>query len=141
MRPAFALIAPLVLVAACATTGETAPPAAAACPPTRGWSAFVNAMPGPGPGAQPALIVTGEAEVFGGQTVSLSAGPADRMMPPGQRMVLTVEPGPGIPGAPSGWVQVRGEIRPALTRYREILITCQGKQLGRIAGDAVTVAH
>jgi|EndMetStandDraft_4_1072995.scaffolds.fasta_scaffold16912_4 type IV pilus biogenesis protein CpaD/CtpE len=122
----------LATLAGCATT----PPAAStACPATRNWTAFINAMPGPG--AQPSLIVTGEANVPGGMQAVLRPGPTDRMMPPGQRLVLATEPG----GGASGWQPVRAEIAPALPTYREVIVTCDGQRVWRIEGAAIETAH
>lgn len=113
-------------LAACAPLADEAAPAVK-CPPTRGWTAFINAMPGPG--AVPTLIVTGEVEVPQGQAASLLAGPTDRMMPPGQRFALSLVPG----GGTGGWREVRAEIKPALPAYREVLIACDGNEIGRIS--------
>ncbi len=138
-RPVLALLlaAPL---AACATYGTghdedeamTDEPAQA-CPQTRNWTAWVNAMPGPG--AVPTLIVTGEADVPEGMTVSLREGPLDRMMPPAQRFVLTMTAGEGA----SGWQPVRASIAPAQTAYRAVIIGCDGQEIARI--DQVQTAY
>lgn len=130
LSPALALLA----LAACATT-EAAPPPAPACPPTRDWSAWIDAMPGPG--SQLRLIVTGEADVPAGLRATLKPGPMDRMMPPGQRIVLALEPGKG----PSGWQQVRAEIKSNAALYREVIVTCGGEQVWRIEGSTIETAH
>lgn len=111
-------------LAACATTPEQG--AAPSCPETRNWSAHINAMPGPG--AQPTLIVSGEANVPTGRTATLSVGPTDRMMPPGQRFALALAPSSG----PSGWQQVRAEIKPSLDAYSSVIIGCEGQEVARI---------
>lgn len=100
------------------------------CPSaSRNWVAFINAMPGPG--ARPALIVTGEVEVpRGGLVPRLLVGPTDRRFPPGQRFRLTLEP---EAGAPSGWREVRGEIRPSLPAYGEVIIGCEAEVVARIS--------
>lgn len=115
-----------------ATSGESAA-AAPACPGTRNWTAHVNAMPGPE--ARPSLIVTGEVDVPRGFVPVLRAGPTDRMMPPGQRMSLSLEAGSG----PAGWQAVRAEVVPALPQYREVRVACGGATVAVLA-DIVT-AH
>lgn len=128
-----ALLAPL---AACSPAPADTPPPpepVAACPPTRNWTAWINAMPGAG--AVPTLIVTGEAEIPAGMVATLTEGPLDRMMPPGQRFNLALAPGSG----PSSWQQVRAEVKPAQTAYRMVLIGCDGKEIARI--DEVGTAH
>ena len=116
----------LPLLAACVTADGTEG-AAAACPETRGWAAWVNLMPGPG--ATPTLIVTGEARVRAGSTVALTVGPTDRMMPPGQRFALNVVNGGGV----AGWRAVRGEVKSALPDYREVIVGCDGVTVARIS--------
>lgn len=134
-RPAFALaLSPLVLLSACATKPPEGPPTAI-CPQTRNWTAWINAMPGPG--AVPTLIVTGEAEIPAGMAATLSPGPLDRMMPPGQRFTLVLAPGSG----PAGWQQVRAEVKPAQSAYRVVLIGCAGKEIGRVEGSDIETAQ
>ncbi|MCB2079258.1 MAG: hypothetical protein KDE55_16375 [Novosphingobium sp.] len=125
-------------IAACATNGEPMPPqTTVTCPPTRGWNAWINAMPGPG--AVPTLIVTGEVNLPPGTRAELSPGPLDRMMPPAQRFTLSLEPGPRGGPAPGGWTQVRGEVKPALGEYRAVLVGCDGKEIAKIS--PVGTAH
>lgn len=123
MRPAPLLILPLL--AACVTADGAG--SAAACPETRGWAAWINDMPGPG--ATPTLIVSGEAKLTAGTAATLTPGPTDRMMPPGQRFTLVLRKGSG----PGGWQPVRGEINPALPDYREVIVGCEGNTLVRIS--------
>lgn len=108
--------------------GDRQPDPIATCPDqTRGWTAWINAMPGPG--ATPTLIVTGEAFVPAGTAATLSAGPTDRMMPPSQRFTLALS---SRPDAPGGWQQVRGEITPALAQYRSVIVGCDGEAVATI---------
>ncbi len=103
---------------------EAGVPPVATCPSeTRGWTAWISAMPGPN--ATPSLIVTAEAFVPAGTAATLSAGPTDRMMPPSQRFTLALS---SRPDAPGGWQEVRGTISPALAEYRSVMVGC---------GDAV----
>jgi len=118
-------------LAACATTPEDG--GASSCPETRGWTAHINAMPGPG--AVPTLIVSGQANVPAGRTATLAVGPTDRMMPPGQRFTLSLTPS----SAPSGWQEVRGEIKPALSSYSSVIIGCEGQEVARITD--IQTAH
>jgi hypothetical protein len=127
------IIAALLPLAACATApGDDAP---SGCPPGRDWRAWIDAMPGPG--AQPRLIVSGQVDIPAGMTATLRPGPLDRMMPPGQRFTLELAPG----GGPSGPQQVRGEVKPALPQYREVIVTCGGEAIGRVDGSAIETAH
>lgn len=119
------------VLAACATPAEQG--GAPACPETRGWTAFINAMPGPG--AVPTLIVTGEANLPAGRTATIVIGPTDRMMPPGQRFTLSLAPS----SAPSGWQEVRAEIKPALSAYSSVIIGCEGQEVARITD--IQTAH
>ncbi|HVR90540.1 MAG TPA: hypothetical protein VHG29_05545 [Novosphingobium sp.] len=121
-------LAPLLtlpLLAACVTTDGAQ--SAANCPETRGWAAWINDMPGPG--ATPTLIVAGEAKLPAGTVAILTPGPTDRMMPPGQRFTLVLRKGSG----PGGWQPVRGEIKPALPDYREVIVGCGGAIVARIS--------
>lgn len=107
---------------------ETGVPVAQTCPAeTRGWTAWVNAMPGPD--AKPTLIVSGEAFVPAGAKATLTAGPTDRMMPPSQRFVLALE---SMPEAEGGWQQVRVEVTPAMPQYRSLMIGCGGEGIATI---------
>lgn len=130
------LIAALLPLAGC-TPADPAPtpppPTEAVCPPSRGWQAWIDAMPGPG--AELRLIVVGEVDVPAGMVATLRAGPTDRMMPPGQRIALDVKPGKG----PTGTQQLRTEIKPALSAYREVLVGCGGETLARIT--EIETAH
>ncbi|MDD3798348.1 MAG: hypothetical protein PHE36_04125 [Novosphingobium sp.] len=121
----------LLPLAACVTAG--APAAPPACPQTRNWQAWINAMPGPG--MVPTLIVMGEADIPAGMTWRLEPGPTDRMMPPGQRFTLSLVPGDG----PVGWQHVRGEIKPALSAYGSVIVGCAGKEIARV--DEVKTAY
>lgn len=114
-----------LLTAGCATMEE--PLAMPVCPTeTRGWTAWINAMPGPG--AVPTLIVTGEALMPEHAEAVLTAGPTDRMMPPGQRVALSVVPSDRA----AGWQPVRLEITPAQSAYSSIVIGCGGNEVASI---------
>jgi len=122
------------LLAGCVTAGDAEPVAVPVCPTeTRAWQAWVNAMPGPD--AQPTLIVVGEVLLPEKATATLAAGPTDRMMPPGQRVALSVAPSDRA----AGWEQVRLEIRPALPEYSSVIVGCDGNEVAWIA--PVEVAH
>lgn len=119
-----------LILAGCATTsadgaGQDALPV---CPTeTRSWSAWINAMPGPD--ARRTLIVNGEVLLPDGAIAKLSAGPLDRMMPPGQRVALSVERAERA----AGWQQVRLEIAPALPAYGSVIVGCGDSEVARIA--------
>lgn len=129
----FALLTALIPLTACATApapGDTAP----VCPPTDNWQVWIDAMPGRD--AQLGLIVDGEVDVPPGMVARLRPGPLDRAMPPGQRFVLELRPGKG----PAGKQRVRGEAKPALAQYREVIIGCGGETLARIEGSTIETA-
>lgn len=123
------LTAPILLATGgCATTGAEEPIAPPVCPTeTRGWNAWVSALPGPG--ATPTLMIQGEVLLPAGAEATLTAGPTDRMMPPGQRAVLAVR-GADRPG---GWQQVRLEIAPALPAYSSVIVSCDGNMVATIS--------
>lgn len=127
------LAAPLAACATYAGAGAGTNDPEPACPQTRNWTAWVNAMPGPG--AVPTLNVAGEADVPEGMTVSLTPGPLDRMMPPTQRFTLAMAPGEG----PSGWQRVSATVAPAPTAYRAVIVGCDGQEIARI--DQVGTAY
>ncbi|WP_299306978.1 hypothetical protein [uncultured Croceicoccus sp.] len=104
------------------------------CPTeTRNWTAFVNAMPGPG--ARPTLIVQGEALLPERASVTLTKGPTNRMQPPGQIMRLSVEPSEEA----AGWHPVRGEVEPGLPSYAYVDVVCGDAVIQRI--EDITVAQ
>ena len=117
----------LLSLAACTATpppNEEKP--VPACPQTRNWAAWVDAMPGPG--KEPRLIVEGEVDLPAGRTATLVPGPTDRMSPPGQRFALELSPGAGA----GGWQKVRGELKPSLIAYHAVIVGCAGETLARI---------
>lgn len=127
MRKTMTTLAATAALGGCMTMP---PEPTSACPATtRNWNAFVNAMPGPG--ARPALIVTGEVEVpRRGLAPELIVGPTDRKFPPGQRFALRLA---RQAGAPAGWRPVRAEIRPSLADYGEVIVGCEGQTIVRIS--------
>lgn len=123
----------LLSLSACATVPSKEEASVPACPQTRNWVAWVDAMPGPD--KEPTLIVEGEIDLPAGQAATLVAGPTDRMSPPGQRFALTLAPGTGV----GGWQKVRGELKPALTLYDAVIVGCEGETVTRI--EDVTTAY
>lgn len=104
------------------------------CPTeTRGWAAWVNAMPGTDAG--PTLIVVGEALMPQQAEAELAAGATDRMMPPGQQVMLSIERS----GRAAGWQPLRLEIAPSLPEYSSVTIGCDGNAIATIS--PVEVAH
>ena len=105
---------------------------------SRGWNAWINAMPGPG--ARPTLHITGEVDLpTPGYTVELIAGPADRMMPPGQRFSLVAMGPEDMVAQVVTPTPVRYSRTPANGMYRSITIGCGGKVLATI--EKINVAH
>ena len=123
-------------LAACATTPPTDEPAeTSACPPSSGWRAWIDAMPGPG--KSPTLLISGEVDIPAGMVAELRPGPLDRMMPPGQRFVLELRKGEG----PSGRQAVTGRVMPSQNVYREVIVGCGGNEIARIDGSAIETAR
>jgi len=127
----------LLLLAACAAPVAEPPrpalprPAGCAAIESRDWTAWINRMPGPG--ARPALHVSGEIDLpTPGFAVTLREGPADRSAVPTQQLILDL-------AAPNAMVAqvittqtVRYEGRAIAERYRAIVITCAGQRLAEI---------
>lgn len=137
------LALPLALLgslAACATTPEAPQPMEKpACPviDSGNWHAWIDKMPGPG--ATPTLNISGEIDLpTPGYEVKLVAGPADRMMPPGQRFDLELTKPDGM---------VAQVVTPTAVKYREptpydrmrlVRISCGGKVLATIPDVMIT---
>lgn len=125
-----AVMAAALLAGGCATApaGGEEQIALPVCPTeSRGWSAWINAMPGPN--AQRTLIVTGEVLLPDGASATLSEGPLDKMMPPGQRIALSIARAERA----AGWQQVRVEIAPAQPAYSSVIVGCGGSEVARLA--------
>lgn len=118
-------------LAACATTPSVDEPL---CPPSGGWHAWIDAMPGPG--SNLTLLVSGEVDVPTGMVARLRPGPLDRMMPPGQRFVLELGRGKGA----GGRQVVTGRVTPSQNIYREIIVSCGGNEIARISGGDIETA-
>jgi hypothetical protein len=104
--------------------------AAPGCPviDSRNWHAWVDAMPGPG--AQRTLNISGEVDLpTPGYTVSLHAGPMDRMMPPGQRFELELAAPDGMVAQVVTTTPVKYREPTPHARYRSVTILCGGKPL------------
>jgi hypothetical protein len=112
----------------------------AACPviESRDWTAFVNAMPGPG--ARPQLIVSGTVRLpSAGYSVALEPGIADRSARPVQNVELVAVP----PEGPAATVVTQAEVRLEMASlavrpgepspYRGVRVLCGGEELAFIA--------
>ena len=136
----------MVLVAGCTgahdpvshSAGDPMPPPGSARLPTSdcpiidssGWTAWINAMPGPG--SRPTLIVTGRITVpTGGHAPRLEAGPVQEVHPPVQIMI--VHPNPPRGGATQAIVthELRAEA-PALDSYGSVTVRCGSTTLADI---------
>lgn len=105
---------------------------------SRDWAAWVNAMPGPD--AVRTLIVTGEVDMpTPGYSIDITLGPADRMMPPGQYLDLSVTPPDGMVAQVVTPMPVRFETPAVYPEYRKIVVRCGGTLLAEITD--VPVAH
>ena len=114
-------------IGGCATPGDPGP-IAAACPETRNFEAFVNAMPGPND--NPTLIVTGEAWLERGVTASLRPVGPDADDPARYRFALEAGTGDGD----GGWTELRGEASRVAQSYDEVYVTCDGEVVARVTG-------
>ena len=143
----------LLLAVSCIARAACAPPPPAGegsapepgrevadCPviESRGWTAWINAMPGPD--AVRTLHISGEVDLpTPGYTVELIPGPADRMMPPGQRFSLVARPSANMAAQVVTPTPVKYTDKATDPAYREIIIGCGGKVLARI--DRIEVAQ
>jgi hypothetical protein len=136
----------LLLAAGCLALSACAPPPpaddgpapepgrpVAQCPviDSRGWTAWIDAMPGPD--AVRTLHISGEVDLpTPGFTVELVPGPADRTMPPGQRFSLVARASPGMVAQVVTPTPVKYAGKATYPAYREIIIGCGGEVLARI---------
>ncbi|WDI32038.1 hypothetical protein PUV54_02390 [Hyphococcus flavus] len=105
---------------------------------SRGWKAWVNAMPGPD--AQRTLIVMGEVDTpTPGYTFEWSVGVADRSAIPMQRLHLTATPPDGMAAQVITTEEVRYDGPAIAEQYRAVVVMCGEELLADITD--VTVAH
>ena len=102
------------------------------------WAAWINAMPGPG--AQPALIVTGQITLpTPGFSATLREGIADRSAQPVQQLVLELTPPSGMVSQVIVTQPVRYEGPAIAQRYRAVRVVCAGRMLAEIT--EIPIAH
>ncbi len=124
------------LLGACVPTPQLQPtlPLADQCPviDSRAWSARLEAAAGPGNPSQ-TLVITGEVDLpTPGFRLTVTEGPADRMLPPSQRFRLTATPPSGMVAqvvTPTA-VEYRGKAYSQ--SYRSIIILCGERALATI---------
>ncbi len=128
------------LLGACmaAPPKETAPPLAAGCPVlgSRSWAARLETASGPGSSGA-TLVITGEVDLpTPGYKLTMTDGPADRMMPPSQRFRLTATPPSGMVAqvVTSSPVEYRG--KAFSQSYRSVIVLCGERALATIADVA-----
>lgn len=140
------LLAATSALASCATANQEAEVGPAPvyelseCPvlASRGWSAWINAMPGPG--AKPTLHITGEVDLpTPGFKLELIEGPMDRMMPPGQRFSLAATKPDGMVAQVVTPMPVNYTAEAKSQQYGSITIGCGGKVLAHI--ENIQIAH
>jgi hypothetical protein len=135
----------------CAMSGDapepTPPPAvdqASDCPviASRNWSAWIDAMPGPGPSPDSGglrLNIAGEIDLPSpGYTVEWREGPADRAQPPGLRMRLVITKPSGMVTQVVTPTPVKYSGKSFAPAYRMIIVGCGDKALATIT-DIPTV--
>lgn len=105
---------------------------------SRDWTAFVNAMPGPGP--RPELIVTGQVRLpTAGYLVELLPGPLEGPPPPVQTVELVAIPPAGPAATVVTEVDVRLELSAPAIRpddpppYRAVRVVCGDAELAYIS--------
>ena len=134
MRTVVAASLTAFALASCAPYEEpgTAPPASdCAAYESRNWAAYINKMPGPG--ARPALHITGEVDMpTPGYSVELVAGPADRAMPPGLRFRMVTERPDGNVTQVITPTEVRYAEPTPYSQIRQIIIGCGDRTLTTI---------
>jgi hypothetical protein len=147
------------LIASCSLTGcamDGTSPAPAPPPPaeqasdmtdcpvidSRNWSAWIDAMPGPGPSPDSGglrLNISGEIDLpTPGYTVEWREGPADRAQPPGLRMRLVLTRPSGMVTQVITPTPVKYSGKSFAPAYRMIIIGCGDKVLATIT-DIPTV--
>lgn len=135
MLPKFALPAVLGLLALTGVAPAHADNDAAAtgCPviASSDWQAWVNAMPGPD---GPQLHVSGQITLpTPAYTVTLTPGPADRMAPPMQRLILTATAPDGMVASVIETTQVAFALPTQMTQFRAVAIVCGDTLLAEIS--------
>lgn len=127
-------------LAACSTMYEPAGKrASSSCPAidNRNWHAWIDRMPGPG--ATTTLNISGEVDLpTPGYELRLRAGPADRMMPPGQRFALEWQAPQGIVTQVITATQVTYREPTPYSSLRSVTISCGGKELATIPDVMLT---
>jgi hypothetical protein len=130
------LLAPAVLLGACAATPPM--PGPAACPiASSDWQAWVNAMPGPD--SKPKLMISGQVTApTDGYTFGWSDFRVAESYPVQVFVTLTAMPPAGMATQALVTQQVRGEW-PLSPSVGSVTVMCGGKTLARIA--PVETAH
>lgn len=137
-RLAAPLLASVAAACSAADTGGAAPgeaPQAAACPvlESRAWTAWINAMPGQGPGAQRRLHIQGEVDLpTPGYTVSWRLGPADRRQPPAQLVDIAFKAPDGPVAQVIATEALAFETEAVYPAYRALKIRCGETLLAEI---------
>ncbi len=104
---------------------------------SRNWAAWIDKMPGPEADG-PRLRITGEIDLpTPGFTVDWREGPADRAMPPGQRMMLSLIPPDGMVAQVVTTMAVDYAGKAAFDAYRVIYVVCEGKGIAEITDIGV----
>jgi hypothetical protein len=115
-----------------APKSEVAAPAACPVIASRGWSAWLNAMPGPG-AMGPMLNITGEVDMSApGFRLELVAGPADRAMPPSQRFRLVATAPDGMMTQVVTPTPVKYREKATYPSYHSIMILCGERAIATI---------
>ncbi len=119
--------------AAAPSEEEAAMPDKGDCPviASRDWTAWVNAMPGPG--AEATLIVEGAVDMpTPGYVFSWEAGMADRSAIPTQRLHLTATPPDGMVAQVITTETVRYDGPAIAKNYSGVMVMCGGELLAEI---------
>ncbi len=104
---------------------------------SRNWAAWIDKMPAPDADG-PRLRITGEIDVpTPGYTVEWREGPADRAMPPGQRMILSLTAPGGMVAQVVTTMTVDYAGKAAFDAYRAIYVVCEGEGIAEITDIGV----
>jgi hypothetical protein len=99
----------------------------------RGWEGWLRAEPGPDPKR---LFVVGEVHTEAGYAGRLKLTHMDKMRPPNQYALLTLEESPGAPG---GWQPIRAEQETDQDQFTSVMIHCHDELLVTISPVPVVV--
>lgn len=122
---------PVAVTVPAPTPAPSTEPAACDVLASRDWSAWINRMPGPG--AVPAVHVTGKVDVrTGGYTFAWTEGPMDRSAVPALRLKLVTKAPDGMALQAITTEEVQYAAPALAARYSRVIIGCGETTLAEI---------